>query len=1080
MSNKPVFFDASGKRQKIVDFILVFILLFTIISGSFLLYYLNRISTIQRIVETTEKTFVRNNTALLYTESSEDAYRITGDQIQDIGNVLVPKYLATEDTIATTVEYSEFIQNIETLSSGFTQKHNNYFILSSRQFSLPPAERTYNKIVDAILPTTIEMIEMKSIVENTASAGAKGLFIDFDIRVITSEQKAIEFTAWLNAFKELLHAKNLELGLSIAPTHIQDTNVAVLSSADLLYAAIDPSFSNQEQVDSIIKNLKDSTTKLFIQVPTHSTLTDSREFTNSTVNIAYKTLQEYLLNRQLGQRGIDAFYTEDEWREYRINDAVTSYNFINNLKNNNVLSERTSLAIADPGIEEYTTWSLIEKDPSDVIVPYLLSEDSFASLTINEVGDGEIYSIQNKGVPGKRIITFDDNKQVISSTITTPDQANVVLKEGSKPSKVALTFDDGPSPEYTTKVMDILEHYQVRGTFFVIGEKVLQSPDVARQIVTRGHEIENHSYTHPIFSNLSPDATESQLQATNRIIQEITGQTPSYFRKPYSDRNTITSESDIEYLELLKKNQLSASEYDIDSKDWLLDSSEAVVSKVKNDIETSENKYSQILLHDAHQNTERTLEALPKIIEYLQANNIEIVTVANLDNDTYATTPAKTPSFYAVKTKSVMLEVVTILNVFFILGAFFRYAWILFGSIMYRIKYSVIKFFTKRVNIADNLKPKLAIIIACYNEEKVIGRTIESLLSSSYNNFRLIIVNDGSKDNTAEIIQSYAQKDRRITFIDVPNGGKAKALETALLRTKNKWLVFCDADTLFSDSALNEFATVAAMNQRIGAVAGKILVGNDNNFLTRSQVIEYGIAHIFTKSAQDVMNMITVVPGAAGMWQRKALLDAGGFMPDTLAEDADTTMRVISMGYRIKYQSTIEALTEAPEKMRMLYKQRTRWQLGNMQSLIKHRRGLFSLRYGALGFIGLPLFVIDLFSTIFFPIILLFTGALLVSEGALNVDTFTNIFSQAQNNISILLGLSLVFIEILLSIIVIAREKKPLVSKIKLLVSLPYYLTVYKAFLSYCTIVSLMRALRGKMQGWGHLQRTATVKVRNS
>jgi peptidoglycan-N-acetylglucosamine deacetylase len=293
---------------------------------------------------------------------------------------------------------------------------------------------------------------------------------------------------------------------------------------------------------------------------------------------------------------------------------------------------------------------------------------------------------------------------------------------------------------------------------------------------------------------------------------------------------------------------------------------------------------------------------------------------------------------------------------------------------------------------------------------------------------------------------------------------------------KDDWLVFCDADTLFAYDAIEKYVYTLNTRKNLGAVAGRIRVGNDINHLTRAQVIEYGVANTFIKPAQDILNSITVVPGACGLWNRENLLAAGGYSPDTLAEDADSTMKIISMGKNVLYENDITAHTEAPDTITTLYKQRTRWQLGNMQALFKHHTGVFNSKYGALGYIGLPMFYIEMLHVLFFPMFLLFAAATL-SISLFQLDAMMpNTVGFATSQEFLWVSLGIIVYDILLSIFVILREPKRWQQKKKLLKTLPYYYLFYRFFLSYSTLVALLRALRGRLQGWGHLKRSATVR----
>lgn len=1054
--------------------VLIFVIAF---GGAFTVYYVQRIASIENKAQLTQNKPPRSATTVLYTETNEASYTVLGDQIQKVGNLLIPRYLVTNQGVTTPLSYEKLFKSVKEQSTNINTDYTTYFILSSQDFTQQPIERHSVQAADSGLLSTVKAEQMNEMAAGIASNKASGLYINLDMSVIKTPQLRQQYATWLEQFKAELNDQGLHLGLLVDPGALNEVNQPLLKKAELLYLG-QSKFPTDKQLAglSYVKDV-DSTT-MIVEIPTASTKTDTRERSRSVINVDYRSIADLLFDKQTA-RNSTAVAIKESTFEYKINDAVTAYNF---MRASTKARENKSVryAVSDPGFEEYTLWKMLNFRPDDEAVPNLLAQESASGLAIKEEGNGQVYGIENKATPGERQLTFDAQSNITSSTLVKLDAANVVVRMGQKPKKVALTFDDGPDPVYTPKVMDILESHGVRGTFFVIGQNVVAHPETARALIARGHEIENHTFTHPVFSLLTTDANRSQIEATNEIIQEVTGVRPRYFRKPYSDRNEATNTSDITYLDLLRQEGLQASEYDIDSKDWLLESSDEIVNHVKSQFEATNGGYSQVLLHDSHQNPELTIQALPKVIEYIQSQGIEIVTVNQLaDQPSGGAVLSSTTSYRALQTQRGTLNLLTWVSIIFIVLSFIRYAWMIVGAIFYTVKRTMLRFLMHNMSLHTGSLPRLAIIIACYNEEKVIGRTIEALQQNTYRNFRLILVNDGSKDKTADVIRSYAEKDRRITLVNVQNGGKAKALEVGMEKTKNRWLVFCDADTIFAPNALYEFALTATIDTRLGAIAGKISVGNDQNFLTRSQLIEYDIAYKFIKSSQDVTNMITVVPGAAGLWKHSALEKAGGFVSDTLAEDADTTMRVISQGSRVGYRANIQAYTEAPEKLKMLFKQRTRWQLGNMQSIFKHRNGIFNHRYGTLGIAGLPMFFLDLIATVAYPFIFAFTIGVILMQGSNGISRIKTIVTNPTTDYAVFLGIALIMIELLIVLFVVLTTKKSWRSKLWLLLTVPYFMTIYKFFQSSFTLVALVRALRGKMHGWGHLQRTASVKVQN-
>src|ERR1700692_3025081 len=241
-------------------------------------------------------------------------------------------------------------------------------------------------------------------------------------------------------------------------------------------------------------------------------------------------------------------------------------------------------------------------------------------------------------------------------------------------------------------------------------------------------------------------------------------------------------------------------------------------------------------------------------------------------------------------------------------------------------------------------RPRVAVLIPAYNEEKVIERTIQGALESDYPNLRVIVIDDGSKDRTLEIARcAFAAEEAagRVIILTKPNGGKAEALNFGLQHIGDAELfVGIDADTIIAPHA----------------VAGNAKVGTRVNLWTRWQALEYITSQNFERRALNTMGAVSVVPGAIGAWRVSAVREAGGFHTDTVAEDADLTMALLQLGYRVEYQDLALAYTEAPVNARGLMRQRFRWSFGILQAVWKHR-GAFA-REGVLGWIALPNIVI--------------------------------------------------------------------------------------------------------------------------
>jgi len=199
----------------------------------------------------------------------------------------------------------------------------------------------------------------------------------------------------------------------------------------------------------------------------------------------------------------------------------------------------------------------------------------------------------------------------------------------------------------------------------------------------------------------------------------------------------------------------------------------------------------------------------------------------------------------------------------------------------------------------DNAKlpepPGVTVLIPAHNEESVIVQTVQSVLHSDLSNIRVIVVDDGSSDRTLELLESNFGKNGCVQIIHQVNRGKAAALNNALSHAHTAFVVTIDADTEIETDAIRKLLRHFS-DPKVGAVAGNVKVGNRSRWLTRWQALEYITSQNMEKRAFDLLNCITVVPGALGAWRREAIEAAGGITADTVAEDADLTIAIRRLG----------------------------------------------------------------------------------------------------------------------------------------------------------------------------------------
>jgi cellulose synthase/poly-beta-1,6-N-acetylglucosamine synthase-like glycosyltransferase len=361
---------------------------------------------------------------------------------------------------------------------------------------------------------------------------------------------------------------------------------------------------------------------------------------------------------------------------------------------------------------------------------------------------------------------------------------------------------------------------------------------------------------------------------------------------------------------------------------------------------------------------------------------------------------------------------------------------------------------------ADVKLAPVSIIVPAYNEEVTAIKTIQSLLLLDYFEFEIIFVDDGSKDKTYELVKASYGNHPMVNVLTKPNGGKASALNFGISHSKYEYAVCIDADTQLKKDAIQQLMAYFT-DDEIGAVAGTVKVGNETNIITIWQSIEYITAQNMDRRAFDLINSITVVPGAIGAFRRAAIFKAGAFTSDTLAEDCDLTMRILKQGYIIKNCAEAIAYTEAPETLGALLKQRFRWSFGVIQSFWKNRDALFNKKYKFFGMVGMP-------NILIFQIILPLFSPLA------DLMMIIGLFGDKPGKI-LAYYVAFVLIDFVVAIIAFRMEKE---DYRKLIYIIPQRF-IWRQLMYYILFKSIRRALKGELSGWGVLKRTGNVSVKD-
>ncbi len=700
-------------------------------------------------------------------------------------------------------------------------------------------------------------------------------------------------------------------------------------------------------------------------------------------------------------------------------------------------------------------------------------------------GAGEILNVQASPHEGERGLDVDPKTGFINSE--TYDLKNiptsyVIERTGDRPGSIALTFDDGPDPRWTPAILDILKQENVPATFFVMGKNGQAHPDLLRRMVNEGHEIGNHTFTHPNLGEIPGRITTLELNATQRLIESITGRSTVLFRPPYFGDAEADTPEEVKPAIIARDLGYIMVGLRIDPGDW--EPGATADEIVQKTIERAEDKNPEtrgqvVLLHDSGGNRQATIDALPRVIHELRARGFKFVPVSELGGWTRDQvmpplppseslfTRTDTVAFMVLSTAGWLLQWMFLIGIVLGLGRLLVIGALALAQWLRSRK-------RERADAGARYEPFVSILVPAFNEEVVIEATIRSLLNSDYDNFEIIVVDDGSQDRTSEVVREHVGENPLIRLFTEANAGKASALNFGMRQAKGEVIVALDADTQFPAETIRALAR-RFVDPKIGAVAGNAKVGNRINIVTRWQALEYITSQNMDRRAFASLNCITVVPGAVGAWRRELIERCGGFSDDTLAEDQDLTLQIRKLGYEIGYEESAIAWTEAPQTLRMLAKQRFRWAYGTLQCLWKHRDALFRPGYGALGFVAMPnVWIFQILFPLISPVMDLLLIYTLVST---LLDRLQQPSAFSFTNLRQVLFYYALFLAVdwCAAGFAFLLERK---ERWRLLWWLFLQRFCYRQVMYYVMVKSVATAFHGAVVGWGKLERKATVAVK--
>ena len=745
-------------------------------------------------------------------------------------------------------------------------------------------------------------------------------------------------------------------------------------------------------------------------------------------------------------------------------DAVTAYNELR-------ASERLGVqgtALWRFGSSDSSLWSIWDATrPDDAMRGKL--EDIAPGPDLILEGDGDIWHINDVPKHGRRNFSYDHSTDLITEEQYEAIPLSYDIDQlGGAENKVVLSFDDGPDRRWTPKILDILKEKKAPGVFFVIGDQANRAPDILKREYAEGHEIGNHTFTHPKFDEISRTQIKWELNLTQRLLESTLGVKSILFRPPYGIDHQPEYAEEVAQLPYPQELGYLIVGQRIDPDDWSLteDKHQRPAQEIVDDVLRQAKHGNIILLHDGGGERAQTLVALPQIIDQLRARGYEFVSVSDLIGKKRADVmvPLDFRERLAARADGVIFSIFQwsrfgIASVF-ILGIVLVSGRALIIGILAIIE----KLRPDHATLPDP-PPGVTVLIPANNEESVIVQTVTSVLLSDLMDIHVIVVDDGSTDRTLELLQSNFGSNAAVQIIHQVNRGKAAALNQALSHAKTEIVITIDADTEIEPDAIRKLIRHFS-NPTVGAVAGNVKVGNRSRWLTRWQALEYVTSQNMEKRAFDLLNCITVVPGALGAWRRQAIEAAGGITADTVAEDADLTIAIRRLGWRVTYDEEAIAWTEAPVTPKALIGQRFRWTFGTLQSFWKHGDTLFRPKYGTLGWISLPnIFVFQIALPLISPIIdLLFLGSLLLwGLAQLHITQIPQLWTTADMQRSVVFFLGFLIIDILTCVVAFTLERH---EDWTLLIPVLLQRFYYRQLMYIVLFRSVKEAVSGRAVGW--------------
>ena len=524
----------------------------------------------------------------------------------------------------------------------------------------------------------------------------------------------------------------------------------------------------------------------------------------------------------------------------------------------------------------------------------------------------------------------------------TRDCSYALQEYGTIPQNtVVLTYDNGPTAQWTPQILGILQAYHVHATFFNTGTNILAMPQIFNAEVSTGNVVGNETLDNPDLTHQT-GAQARQEVVTNARIIATTGKYQSLL---FYTPSVGTTEQAVEQnlFATLVGQQVGFANVNLTNASWDYQvSAHQLPSLQRNGAGVV------LVVHDGGGSEANTLQASINLIRQAKSLGYKFMTIPQLlgsqDFQGTAAGPVQ-PSLNDrvgyllywgphIAQTQLLQDLMRYMTIFI---GFITALWILFACWGRWYNYRKPPVWHPQ---------RVSVLIPAWNESKVIRRTVESILRYHYDfEVEIVIVDDGSTDNTWEILQELDAEYPSVKIYDKENGGKAKALNYGLfIGVTTDYTLIIDADTIVADGETIPRLARWFGDPKIGVVAGRTKAGYRGKglrerMLAEFQSTEYDLGIAVMRTAQDWMNGIVIVPGSCSMFRTALLREVGGFKSHLIAEDAAAGMELRRRfpGMRIRQDITAVALTEVPLTNKALRSQWRRWTFGVMQVMMDHR-----------------------------------------------------------------------------------------------------------------------------------------------